>query len=509
MCVLCRGARRSREHKITRFFLFFFSSPKSAGRGLQSAEPARLCLSWRAALGDAMYGGDEVGALVIDVGTTYTKAGYAGEDLPKLVLPTAVGVRTAEAAEGAASGAAAMDVDDGDDSKSGKSEAKAKLDSAGAVPRREYFVGEQSLKYRRDRTEIVRPLEDGVVRDWDAMDKVWDYVFKKHLGVNLSEFPLLVSEPTLNPPENRERMVERIFEQHQCPATFLAKDAVLATFATGRSVALVLDVGGGVMKTAPVHDGYVLNKGVRKTRMAGEMVDLTLEKLLFRDKDRPRDKDWPNELVPLYRLDKQLVNGKYVSRKVNFPGTSDSFHRFMCMDIVRDIKETLGKMPIESKFDRKSYESIPRVPYELPDGQILQVGSERFEASDVLFNMPKGFKRNVDIGSYKFRGAHHMVAESINSCEPDIRRDLFLNIIITGGASNIPGLNERLMSELKSSIPSSFTVRNVSGSGKTEKSYGAWVGGSILGSLGTFHQMWLSKAEYEEHGTNLLRRKCP
>jgi len=102
-----------------------------------------------------------------------------------------------------------------------------------------------------------------------------------------------------------------------------------------------------------------------------------------------------------------------------------------------------------------------------------------------------------------------MVIESINTCEPDIRRDLYSSIVLTGGTSLLPGLNERLNRDLEQSIPAAFKVKTVPTSTKGEKSYGVWIGGSILASLGTFHQMWLSKAEYQEHGMNILRRKCP
>mmetsp|Transcript_13352 Transcript_13352/g.21141 ORF Transcript_13352/g.21141 Transcript_13352/m.21141 type:complete len:91 (-) Transcript_13352:208-480(-) len=81
--------------------------------------------------------------------------------------------------------------------------------------------------------------------------------------------------------------------------------------------------------------------------------------------------------------------------------------------------------------------------------------------------------------------------------------------VILGGTSILPGLNERLNRDLEQTIPSAFKVKTVPTSTKTEKSYGVWIGGSILASLGTFHQMWLSQAEYQEHGVNLLRRKCP
>mmetsp|Transcript_14987 Transcript_14987/g.26961 ORF Transcript_14987/g.26961 Transcript_14987/m.26961 type:complete len:432 (+) Transcript_14987:140-1435(+) len=431
-----------------------------------------------------MYGGDEVGALVIDTGTTYTKAGYAGEDLPKVVIPTAVG-----------------NVLTGEGDAPGAMEVESKATSTAAPGKKSYLIGGTALKFRRDHCEISRPLQNGIVKDWDAVEGLWDYAFAKHLRVDLKEFPVLVAEPTFNPPENRKKVMELLFEKHDSPATFLVKDAVLASFAVGKHVALVVDVGGGVTSTVPVHDGYVLNKGVRKTRMAGEMVDVALDQLLFKKKDNPR------ELVPQYLLKKRFDKGIWRTSRCDFPNTTASFHRYMCMQVVRDIKESICRVA-DSKFDPKDFENIPRVPYELPDGKLLELGSERYEASEVLFN-PVDFNITQDIGNYTFKGIPKMVIESINTCEPDIRRDLYSSIVLTGGTSNLPGLTERMNRDLDNSIPSAFKVKTVPTSTKTEKSYGVWIGGSILASLGTFHQMWLSKAEYEEHGVNLLRRKCP
>mmetsp|Transcript_3502 Transcript_3502/g.8272 ORF Transcript_3502/g.8272 Transcript_3502/m.8272 type:complete len:437 (+) Transcript_3502:145-1455(+) len=436
-----------------------------------------------------MYGGDEVGALVIDVGTTYTKAGYAGEDLPKVVIPSAVGVL--DDAGGKAENCD-MDVES----------AKAEPKSDGKC-RKKYFVGGQALKFRRDNMEVRRPLQNGIIKDWEAVEHIWDYAFSKHLQVNLKEFPVLVSEPTFNPPENRKKLTELLFEKHNSPATFLVKDAVLGAFAVGKHVALVVNVGGGVTSTVPVHDGYVLNKGVRKTRMAGEMVDVALEQLLFKKKDSPQ------ALVPPYLLKKRFDKGELKATRQSYPNTTASFHRYMTMEIIRDIKESLCRVS-DNKFVQKEYENIPLSDYELPDGNILRIGSERYQASEILFN-PGEFEFNEEIGGHKFTGLHNMVSESINVCEPDIRRDLYSSIVLTGGTSILPGLNERLSRELDSRdmIGSAFKVKTVPTSTKTERVYGTWIGGSILASLGTFHQMWLSKAEYEENGFNILRKKCP
>lgn len=66
---------------------------------------------------------------------------------------------------------------------------------------------------------------------------------------------------------------------------------------------------------------------------------------------------------------------------------------------------------------------------------------------------------------------------------------------------------ERLHKELTELAPQRFKI--VATSFPSEKKYGVWIGGSILGSLGSFHQIWISKSEFEEHGASIVERKCP
>ncbi|KAJ6970195.1 actin-related protein 4 isoform X3 [Populus alba x Populus x berolinensis] len=176
-----------------------------------------------------MYGGDEVSAIVIDLGSHTCKAGYAGEDAPKAVFPSVVGSTDQ------------MDVDD--------TTSKCKL-----------YVGSQALGFRRDHMEVLSPFKDGIVADWDMVDSIWNHAFRECLLIDPKEHPMLLAEPSSNSQQQRERTAELIFEKYNVPALFLAKNAVLTSFASGRATSLVVDGCGGSTTIAPVHDGYVLQK---------------------------------------------------------------------------------------------------------------------------------------------------------------------------------------------------------------------------------------------------------
>ena len=99
-----------------------------------------------------------------------------------------------------------------------------------------------------------------------------------------------------------------------------------------------------------------------------------------------------------------------------------------------------------------------------------------------------------------------MIVESISKSDIDIRRDLFQNIIINGGNTMFKGFTERVQKQLPDISPQNVKVKVL---GSNDRRFQTWVGGSILSSLGSFQQMWMSRQEYEEHGAIMIERKCP
>jgi actin-like protein 6A len=183
-----------------------------------------------------MFGGDEVSAIVMDLGSSCTKSGYAGEDCPKFVIPSSVGVIGGEEAA----------------AQEGPS-------------KRTFHVGTNALAVPREGMRVEGALRDGIVADWDAAEALMEHSLKSCLGCDPTDHPLLLAEPSFNPAANRTKLTELAFEKFQIPALFLSKNAVLAAFAAGRGTAMVLDVGGGATCAAAVHDGYVQNKPLKKS----------------------------------------------------------------------------------------------------------------------------------------------------------------------------------------------------------------------------------------------------
>jgi len=90
-------------------------------------------------------------------------------------------------------------------------------------------------------------------------------------------------------------------------------------------------------------------------------------------------------------------------------------------------------------------------------------------------------------------------------CDVDIRKDLYNNIVMSGGTTMFNGVAERMQKEIKALAPDSMTIKIIA---PPERKYSVWIGGSILSSLSTFEEMWISKAEYDEAGPSIVHRKC-
>ncbi|EEH55496.1 actin superfamily [Micromonas pusilla CCMP1545] len=451
-----------------------------------------------------MYGGDEVSAIVVDLGSSTVKAGYAGEDTPKAVFPSAVGwlERGGDVEMKEAKGSKR-----GSKSKGAAGDAAAAAADDGAT--KEYYVGDMS--YRRDGMEMCSPFdENGLLEDWDVVEAIWEHTLKKRLVVEPNEHPILMGEPAHTTREKREKMVELLFEKHNPPAIFLAKNPCLAAFATGRATALVVDCGGGGTTVSAVHDGYALTSAATRSPLGGDAItDIVLEYL---------EKSKKTPVRPRYEF-KRAPKGdgeSFTISDVKCPKTSAGYRLFKQREIAADLKETVFRLS-DQTFSEEDNQNIPAVSYELPDGNVIDIGVERFKIPELLFQphlisslgLGKDAPDLTDPDGSPAKGLPALILETINKCDVDVRKDLFGGMILAGGGSLFGSLRERLEAELHDAAPTNVRVKVTASANNAERKFTTWIGGSILASLGSFQQMWMSKQEYEEHGATLIHRKCP
>lgn len=381
---------------------------------------------------------------VLDQGTGFVKIGRGGTNFPDHTFPSIVG-RPILRAEERTDGLEIRDIMCGDD--------------AAAV---------------RSALQISYPMENGIIRNWEDMNHLWDYSFYDRMKMDTRGRKVLLTEPPLNPLANRERMVQTMFEKYDFNGVYVAIQAVLALYAQGLSSGVVVDSGDGVTHIVPVYESVVLNHLTKRLDVAGRDVTRNLINLLQR-------------------------------RGYAFNRTAD-------FETVRQIKEKFCYVSYDLDYDTKLAEetTVLMETYELPDGRVIKLGPERFQAPECLFQPHLVDSEQPGMAEFLFN--------TIQAADVDVRSSLYKAVILSGGSSMYPGLPNRLEKELKQL----WLTRVLHGDAERldkfkvriedppRRRHMVFLGGAVLANImADKDQMWITKAEWEEEGARALAKLGP
>ena len=407
-----------------------------------------------------MFGGDEVSSLVFDLGSFNHRIGYSGEDSPKYVYQPLVGINSDK-----------------------------------------YYFNEYGLRYNKPGTKVYSFMNpDGTIKDIDLFGKTLDNLLKENMCLDLTDHPLLFSEPSLHNADNRIKLTEFMFEKYKIPAIYICKNAVLSGFSCGRSTCLVFDSGHNMTYAVPVNEGYALQKCLIKNNIAGDYITQLLEKKL----------NSKNIIInPFYTFKREKDGDKYKTTFISEETRNlydKSYETFWKREIIRDLKEACLITSDEAlNYDSQKDEFIPKsmaqeLAYDLPDGNTINLVEDRNLILERIFNPIKDVQG--------FNGYHQMVNDAISKADLEIKKELYSNIFLCGGNTLFSGFAERFQKQISSSNKQIIKLKIITHPSNTERKFSTWIGGSILSSLGTFHQLWVSKKEFEENGAKIIERKC-
>lgn len=390
---------------------------------------------------------EERRAIVIDVGSGFTKAGWAGEEQPAHVFLSIIG--------------------------------RPRYPPALLGPRyKEFYVGEEALRLRGV-MRISYPLEHGIVKDWDGFKKIVDFTFRECLRVDPSHYAVLLTEAPLNPRESREKMAEIMFEDFRVSRLYVAMQALVAAYAVGKLTGLIVDMGDGVCHAVPIYEGFVLRHAIQRTNIGGRDITNYLSRLLMHHRGVALTTTAEREIV------------RDIKEKLCYVSINPEAELAAIYGESERVKEYYAGAPPEGVKPEPA-------EYILPDGSSVTLFEERFLAPEVLFS-PGLIGRDEP-------GLHEIIFDAIMACDIDVRKAMIENIVLTGGSSMFPGLKERVEKEINAMLADAGIRLKANVITPENRQYAVWIGCSRLASLPEFQRSWIEREEYEREGPAIIHR---
>ena len=417
-------------------------------------------------------------AVVIDNGTGFTKMGYAGNLDPDFVIPTAI-----------------ADLDK-----------KSTLSVSNKNDEYNYYIGEQAINQAKQSKHhtLTYPMQDGIIESWDLMEKYWHQSLYHYLKCDPQEHYFVLTEPPMNPPENRENIAEIFFETFNVPGLYIGVQAVFALLGCSKShedmgvemdkdqekaikslTGVVVDSGDGVTHIVPICDGYVLGSNIKHIPIAGRKITKFMEQMI-----RDRGEKIPTE--DLYYATMELKEK----------------HGYLAKDLIKefskyDTKKSEGGKIIQSyKFKKFSgVGTITGKPFSINVGYELFLGPESFFSPEII---DKNWKASLD----------ESIDLTIQQCPIDYRRRLYADVVFSGGSTSFKNLDKRLENSLQNRVNERLKKYNSGGKQSTIKvkvtnsmaqKHVVWLGGSSFSSNDGFRTMVHTRQEYMEKGPSCCR----
>ncbi|ELT88278.1 hypothetical protein CAPTEDRAFT_224836 [Capitella teleta] len=303
--------------------------------------------------------------------------------------------------------------------------------------------------------DLKSPIERGISTNWDHVENLWHHAIYDVMKIQPENHPMFITEVPFNPKCNREKMTQILFETFECPSLFVGTTSDLCLYASGRTTGLVVESGFGVTELAPIFERHCFKHAATRVDFGGS--DLT----------------------------EMLVNM-----------LSERGYQFSKTQRIRDVNGMKRMLCYVAQDPNTEPEVLKH--YELPDGQMITLGSERHRCPEVLFD--NTFTTMFGKEAWGLQGLIH---NTVQQCGIDVKGILYKNIIIAGGSTLFPGMSARLRKEVQAMTQLPVEVHEPPLRGNA-----AWQGASMLAALPSFRANFITKTEYDESGPAIVHRKC-
>jgi actin-related protein len=319
----------------------------------------------------------------------------------------------------------------------------------------DFFVGFEAVA-KKDLLCLRRAMDDGIVNSWDDMERLWRHTFYDELHVVPEDYPVVVTEKPLTQRGHRKKLMQIMFDTFRVRAYYTGIQGIFTLFSLGKTTGVVWDAGDGVSHTNSIYEGYALPHAIQRSPISGTSLTEFAIRLLTKSAIAPKALSFQTAI---------------------------------------DIKETVCSVALD--FQAALQGEAPPAPYLLPAGSEIRIGVDKMRCPEALFN--------PQLIGETCLGVHQSIFNSFDNCEAEIKKDLYSSIVLTGGTTMFRGLPERIEKEVIALAQPLMKVRVIAIPGRRNS---VWLGGSILASLDTFPQMYITREEYSEEGTQIVYRKC-
>lgn len=393
--------------------------------------------------------------IIIDCGSASIKSGFCNEKFPKSILTSTINFKNHQ--------------NSNNDFK--KKDQKAKDLVSSFDKNQNNNANVLSPNYLTNNQGIRNNFKNGLIDDWEFIANCLSNIFISELKINPEEYNILLSEPPHNTVKNREILCEIMFEKYSSKACYLANSSILSVFAAGKTSGISVDSGESCTHFLPIYEGYGIKQALITSNIAGKELNEILMKLLSEKGINFNFSEHQQKLILTDIKEKfTYISNEYENELHNFSKKGEAFH----------------------------------TDYTLPDQTLIKLGTEKFRCPEALF------KPNL-IGKAYEEGWHEKINKVVLSLdlkkedddEEKIKKELYSNIILSGGNSMFKGLPERIVNETtKLSGLNYCDVIAI-----PERKFSSWIGGSILSSISVFQSLWITKEDYEENGRQIINQK--